>query len=91
MSITAPLKQNKAKRITERTYYVMVYNDDVNTFDFVIQTLIEVCGHELPQATQCTYLIHFKGSCSVKEGSFNELLPVKQKLVAKGLCADLSA
>jgi len=90
MSSTTPLKQRKAKTITAIPFYLMVYNDDINTFDYVIKTLMEVCGHELPQATQCTYLIHYKGSCSVKEGAYHELLPIKDLLFSKGLCAGLS-
>ena len=48
---------------------LVVFNDEVNSFDHVIRTLIEVCGHELAQAEQCTLLIHHKGKCSVKLGS----------------------
>ena len=52
---------------------LIVFNDDVNTFDHVIETLIKVCGHTAEQAEQCTLLIHYKGKCTVKMGSYEEL------------------
>ncbi len=52
---------------------LVVYNDEVNTFDHVIATLIKVCGHTAEQAEQCTLLIHYKGKCTVKVGSYEEL------------------
>ena len=48
---------------------LVVYNDDFNTFDHVINTLIKVCKHEVHQAEQCTYIIHYQGKCAVKNGS----------------------
>lgn len=54
---------------------LIVWNDDVNTFDWVIQTLMEVCGHSPEQAQQCTLLIHYKGKCAVKSGSYDDLKP----------------
>lgn len=59
----------------EKPYSLIVWNDDVNTFDWVIETLIEVCGHSLEQAQQCTLLVHYKGKCAVKKGSYDELKP----------------
>jgi len=52
---------------------LIVWNDEVNTFDWVIDTLMSVCGHEKEQAEQCTLLIHLKGKCAVKKGSYDEL------------------
>ena len=54
---------------------IVLYNDDVNTFDFVINSLIQVCDHTTEQAEQCTYLVHFKGKCTVKTGELNDLKP----------------
>lgn len=68
---------------------LVVYNDDVNTFEHVISTLIKVCKHTTEQAEQCTYLIHFKGKCAVKRGSFTELLPMRQGIVEAGINADI--
>ena len=60
----------------EEPYQLIVWNDDVNTFDWVIETLIQVCGHTQEQAEQCTLLIHYKGKCDVKRGSYEELEPM---------------
>lgn len=58
---------------------IILFNDDVNTFDFVIKTLIEVCEHDPHQAEQCTLIVHFNGKCAVKSGSYIELkLPYKE-------------
>lgn len=54
---------------------LIVWNDDVNTFDWVIETLIEVCGHSQEQAEQCAFLIHFKGRYAVKNGTYDSLKP----------------
>lgn len=72
-----------------RDYEIIVYNDDVNTFDFVIDTLIDVCEHEPTQAEQCTMLIHYKGKCAVKTGSYNDLKPRCSKLLNLGLSAEI--
>jgi ATP-dependent Clp protease adaptor protein ClpS len=68
---------------------LIVYNDDVNTFDHVINTLIRVCKHSAEQAEQCTILIHYKGKCSVKKGSFVELIPYRQAIVDAGISAEI--
>jgi ATP-dependent Clp protease adaptor protein ClpS len=52
---------------------LVLFNDDVHSFDFVIEALMEVCGHELLQAEQCTVLVHYKGKCAVKNGTWEEL------------------
>ena len=69
---------------------LIVYNDDVNTFDHVIDTLIKVCGHTSEQAEQCTVIIHYKGKCGVKRGSFEELIPLRTALCDRGLSAEIS-
>ena len=66
---------------------LMVYNDDFNTFDHVIDTLIKVCKHEVHQAEQCTYLIHYKGKCSVKKGLYEELKPFREGITSAGIKA----
>ncbi|MCC3158318.1 ATP-dependent Clp protease adaptor ClpS [Hymenobacter sp. 15J16-1T3B] len=68
---------------------LIVYNDDVNTFDHVIQTLIDVCQHEPMQAEQCTLLIHHKGKCTVKIGSYEELEPLCTAIHDRGISADV--
>jgi ATP-dependent Clp protease adaptor protein ClpS len=68
---------------------ILLFNDDVNTFDFVIDSLIEVCEHTLEQAEQCTYLVHYKGKCAVKTGEYDELKPRCTLLLARGLSAEI--
>lgn len=66
---------------------LVVFNDDVNTFEHVIQTLIRVCKHTTEQAEQCTWLIHFKGRCTVRTGSWEELKPMQEGICEAGISA----
>lgn len=68
---------------------LIVYNDDYNTFDHVINTLMKVCKHEKLQAEQCTYIIHFTGKCAVKKGTFKELRPMKEGILDAGINAEI--
>lgn len=68
---------------------LVVFNDDVNTFDYVIKTLIRVCGHTPEQAEQCTLLIHYKGKCTVRMGSFDELRPMREAICEAGIDAKI--
>lgn len=68
---------------------LVVFNDDVNTFDHVIDTLIRVCRHSKEQAEQCTWLIHYKGKCTVKTGSYDELKPLKDGITDAGIDAKI--
>lgn len=68
---------------------LIVYNDDYNTFDHVIDTLIKVCKHDVVQAEQCTHLIHFKGKCAVKKGTFEELKPMRTGITDAGIKANI--
>ncbi|GEO06510.1 ATP-dependent Clp protease adaptor protein ClpS [Adhaeribacter aerolatus] len=68
---------------------LVVYNDDFNTFEHVIQTLIEVCKHAPEQAEQCTYLIHYKGKCTVKVGTYEELEAMCSAIHDRGISADI--
>ena len=68
-------------------YQLIVWNDDVNTFDWVIKTLIEVCQHEPEQAEQCAMLIHYKGKAEVKRGSYETLKTMCEAIVERGIGA----
>ena len=68
---------------------IVLYNDDVNTFDHVIDTLIRVCEHTNEQAEQCEILVHYKGTCTVKTGSYEELKPQCSSLLDAGLSAEI--
>lgn len=73
----------------EDLYDLVVFNDDVNTFDHVINTLMRVCKHTSEQAEQCTTIIHYKGKCKVKSGSFDELKPMRQGICDAGISAEI--
>jgi ATP-dependent Clp protease adaptor protein ClpS len=68
---------------------IVLYNDDVNTFDHVIETLIYACEHTPEQAEQCSILVHYKGKCTVKTGTFDELEPKCSLLLDAGLSAEI--
>lgn len=68
---------------------IVLYNDDVNTFDHVIETLIYTCEHTPVQAEQCALLVHYKGKCTVKTGVYEELVPRCSKLLDAGLSAEI--
>ena len=69
---------------------LILHNDDYHTFDYVIESLIEICELDAIQATQCTYLIHYKGKCDVKRGSKSFLLPMRRALAKRDLKAVIS-
>ena len=68
---------------------IIVYNDDVNTFDHVIKTLILVCKHTPEQAEQCSLIIHYNGKCTVKTGPYDQLKPQCTRLLSAGLNAEI--
>lgn len=69
------------------TCNLVVWNDEVNTFEWVIDTLMEVCGHSHEQAEQCAYIIHFHGKYAVKNGSYEELKPLCDAITERGINA----
>lgn len=75
--------------LSEEHRQIILYNDDVNTFDHVINMLIAVCEHSAEQAEQCAYIVHFKGKCGVKTGSYEDLKPRCSKLLEEGLSAEI--
>lgn len=68
---------------------IILYNDDFNTFEFVIESLIKVCKHDSLQAEQCTFLVHYSGKCSVKKGTYEMLEPICIALLERGLTAEI--
>jgi len=69
--------------------FLILHNDDVHSFDYVIDSLIEVCEMDATQAEQCTFLVHYKGKCDIKKGSFGLLKPFKEGLIERGLNATI--
>ena len=68
---------------------IVLFNDEVNTFDHVIETLVHVCNHSYEQAEQCSLLVHYKGKCTVKTGVYEELKPQCSQLLKAGLSAEI--
>lgn len=68
---------------------LIVHNDDVNSFEWVIESLIEICKHSLEQAEQCAYIIHYKGKYAVQQGSRSVLSPMREQLTDRGINATL--
>jgi ATP-dependent Clp protease adaptor protein ClpS len=73
----------------DKQFQIVVWNDDVNTFDWVIETLIKVCGHTPEQAEQCALFIHTKGKYAVKNGDYDELKPQTDAITERGIDATL--
>ena len=68
---------------------IVLHNDDVNTFDHVIDTLMRVCKHDELQAEQCALLVHYKGKCTVKTGDLEKLKPMHEKLTSRSLTSEI--
>jgi len=81
----SPLFEEQCSTNEKKHYHLILHNDEVNTFDHVIDTLIEVCNHDVIQAEQCAHITHYKGKCDVKTGEFELLSFMKGKLASKGL------
>ena len=84
-----PAQLEEVDLLTEETtgYQLIVWNDEVNTFEWVIDTLTEICGHSHEQAEQCAYIIHFQGKYAVKKGSYDELKPKCDAITDRGIGA----
>ena len=74
-------KQSRARLI--------LHNDEVNTFDYVMETLVDVCDHSLTQAEQCATITHYKGKCEIRSGSLSEMKELRYKLISRGLKASV--
>jgi ATP-dependent Clp protease adaptor protein ClpS len=93
LSMMKPLHEEEVDLLEEtgssEVNDLVVFNDDVNTFEYVIDTLVKICEHSLEQAEQCTLIIHYKGKCTVKTGSFNDLKPMRQAICDRGISAEI--
>lgn len=83
-SPTADFKINE-----EELHSLILFNDEVNTFEFVIETLIEVCEHDPMQAENCAWIAHFKGKCKVKNGSIIDLKPRYEEMTNRRLTVEI--
>jgi ATP-dependent Clp protease adaptor protein ClpS len=86
-----PLDQEETDVLTaeDEPCNLVVWNDEVNTFDWVIETLMEVCGHTAEQAEQCAYIIHYQGKYAVKNGTFDDLKPQCDAITDRGIGATI--
>ncbi len=80
---------NEEVVLSTKLFDLVVHNDDFNTFDFVIRTLIVVCGHEPEQAEQCTLIIHYTGKCAVRSGDYSTLEPMYREILNRGITATI--
>ncbi|MBV9962406.1 MAG: ATP-dependent Clp protease adaptor ClpS [Parafilimonas sp.] len=71
------------------SFNLMVWNDDVNTFEWVIETLVDVCGHTAEQAEQCAFIIHLNGKYAVKQGDYETLKPMQEAIIDRGINATI--
>lgn len=81
--------QEETSTVSKTYKDLILFNDDVNTFDFVIESLIKVCDHSSMQAEQSAYIVHFNGKCSVKRGPESLLKPMKEALIDRELRAKI--
>ncbi len=85
--LVEPQKLFTTKEKVIEPYDLIIYNDDVNTFEFVIDSIIKICEHSSIQAEQCTWIIHHNGKCSVKRGAVNKLKPMAEAFLERGISA----
>jgi ATP-dependent Clp protease adaptor protein ClpS len=85
----APYEIEDVLTDTSDPFHLIVWNDDVNTFDWVIESLMEVCDHSYEQAEQCAYIIHYKGKYAVKHGTYEKLKPMCDAITDRGIGATL--
>ena len=80
-----PLLKSSRKKKSVNSHVLLLFNDDINTFDFVIESLVEICNHTGVQAEQCAILAHYKGKSEVKTGDITTLKPMQSGLSQRGL------
>ena len=86
-----PQKLGSEESKEKRQAKLILHNDDVNTFDYVMNTLMEVCDHSLTQAEQCATITHYKGKCEVRSGTPHEMKELRYKLISRGLKASVDS
>jgi len=84
-TITKKKTKSKVQEILSKPYLLTLHNDDYNSFDHVINCLMNICEHELEQATQCAHIVHNNGKCDVKYGDLETISEMKDKLKSLGL------
>jgi ATP-dependent Clp protease adaptor protein ClpS len=82
---TKKIPDSNSREKKDKVQFLVLHNDEFNTFDYVIDCLVDVCDHDSTQAEQCAYITHYKGRCDIKSGSYTELKPMKDNLIDRGL------
>lgn len=82
-------KSVSLKELLEEPKTLVLYNDDVNTFEFVTESLVKICRHDPVQAEQCTWIVHYKGKCAVKKGDMDKLKSMCQAFLDRGISAKI--
>ena len=85
----SPLPQDDAAVLEDSGCNLVLHNDDVHSFDYVIKALVDICRISYAQAEQCTILVHCHGKCAVKHGSYDTLLPMHTALLDKQLTSEI--
>ncbi len=86
-NVTAPKHTSETEKEINNDHVLILFNDDVNTFQHVTSSLMEICKHNNEQAFQCALIAHMKGNCEIKTGEFDFLNELKRALISKGLTA----
>jgi len=84
-----PQKLSSEETNSQNQAILVLHNDNINTFDYVMETLVEVCDHSMTQAEQCATITHYKGKCEVRTGSFTDMKELRFQLISKGLKASV--
>ncbi len=82
-----PQEDTTVDTLTEDPCHLVLWNDEVNTFEWVIESLMQVCGHSHEQAEQCAYIIHFQGKYAVQNGTYDDLKPKCDAITERGINA----
>src|ERR1700748_358427 len=88
-TVETPYEDTDVLTTHDDPFSLIVWNDEVNTFEWVIETLVEVCGQSVEQAEQCAMIIHTKGKYAVKRGSYDELKPLADAITNRGIGATI--
>lgn len=88
-TVTKKKSKSKVDEILSRPFKLILHNDDVNSFEWVITCLVKICNHDHQQAEQCAQIVHFNGECDVKRGDYEKLSVMKEKLQNAGLSVTL--
>ena len=85
----SPLPQDDAAVLEDSGCSLVLHNDDIHTFDYVIKALVDICRITYAQAEQCTILVHCHGKCTIKHGSYDDLQPMHTALIDKQLTSEI--